>query len=110
LGANFGWMAFWGSKAELRSRVHGARRGSGAFVKSPRRLLSYTLVFALKLRKNHGKTSVRVSEKCQLRTIRFVVRAALAAVEDSNHQHPRLALRVGQINPSSEQIPVELPN
>ena len=27
---------------------------------------SYTLVFALQLRKKHGKTSVRVAEECQL--------------------------------------------
>jgi hypothetical protein len=28
------------------------------------RLASYTLAFALQLRKNHGKTSVRVVKKC----------------------------------------------
>jgi hypothetical protein len=33
---------------------------------------SYTLAFALQLRKNHGKTSVRVTEKYQLGTIRLV--------------------------------------
>jgi len=27
---------------------------------------SYTLAFALQLRKKHGKTSVRVAEECQL--------------------------------------------
>jgi len=27
---------------------------------------SYTLAFALQLRKEHGKTSVRVAEECQL--------------------------------------------
>jgi len=27
---------------------------------------SYTLAFALQLRKNHGKSSVRVAEECQL--------------------------------------------
>jgi len=27
---------------------------------------SYTVAFALQLRKNHGKTSVRVAEECQL--------------------------------------------
>ena len=27
---------------------------------------SYTLAFALQLRKKHGRTSVRVAEKCQL--------------------------------------------
>ena len=29
-------------------------------------LASYTLAFALQLRKKHGKTSVRVGEECQL--------------------------------------------
>ena len=29
-------------------------------------LASYTLAFALQLRKKHGKTSVRVAEECQL--------------------------------------------
>ena len=33
-------------------------------------LLSYTLAFALQLRKNHEKTSVRAAEMCQLGTIR----------------------------------------
>jgi hypothetical protein len=61
--------------------------------------LSYTLAFALQLRKNHGKTSVRVAEKCQLDMILFVNGAAIAAVTDCNHQHTRLALQVGQINP-----------
>jgi hypothetical protein len=28
--------------------------------------VSYTLAFALQLRKKHGKTSVRVAEECQL--------------------------------------------
>ena len=28
--------------------------------------VSYTLAFALQLRKRHGKTSVRVDEECQL--------------------------------------------
>jgi hypothetical protein len=28
--------------------------------------MSYTLAFALQLRKKHGKTSVRAAEKCQL--------------------------------------------
>jgi hypothetical protein len=61
-------------------------------------LLSYTLVFALQLRQNHGKTSVRITEKCQLGMIRFVDGAALVAATDSNHQHPRLALWVGEVN------------
>jgi len=38
---------------------------------------SYTLAFALQLREKHGKTSVRVVEKCQLGTIRCVNMAAL---------------------------------
>jgi hypothetical protein len=68
------------------------------------RLLSYTLAFALQLRKNHGNTSVRVAEKYRLGTISFVDQAALAAATDCNHQHPRLALWVGQVNPQSAQI------
>jgi hypothetical protein len=35
---------------------------------------------------------VRVVEKCQLGTIRFVDRAAFAAATDCNRQHPRIAL------------------
>ena len=45
-------------------------------------LPSYTLAFALQLRKNHRKTSVRLAEKCQLGTIRFVNQAAVATVTD----------------------------
>jgi hypothetical protein len=74
------------------------------------RLFSYTLAFALQLRKNQGKTSLRVAEKCQLGMIRFVVQAALAAATNYNHPHPRLALRVNQVNPRSAQIPAELRN
>ena len=40
----------------------------------------------------------------------FVVRAALAAAKDCNHQHSRLSLRVGEVNPRSPKIPAELPN
>jgi len=29
-------------------------------------IVTYTLAFALQLRKTHGKTSVRVAEQCQL--------------------------------------------
>ena len=52
------------------------------------RLFSYTLAFALQLRKNNGKTSVRVAEKCQLGTIQLVDWVALAAATDCNLQHP----------------------
>jgi len=38
---------------------------------------TYTLTFALQLRKKHGKTSVKVVGKCQLGTIRYVKMAAL---------------------------------
>jgi len=39
--------------------------------------VSYTLAFELQPREKHGKTSVRVVEKCQLGTIRCVNMAAL---------------------------------
>ena len=74
------------------------------------RLSGYTLAFVLELRKNHGKTSVRVAEKCQLGTLRFVGRTALAAATDCNHQHSRLALWVVGVNPRLSQISAELPN
>jgi hypothetical protein len=32
---------------------------------------SYTLAFALQLRKKHGKTSVRVAEECHLGTMKI---------------------------------------
>jgi hypothetical protein len=73
-------------------------------------LSSYTLAFALSLRKNHGKTSVSVAQRCQLGPIPFVNRAALAATMDCNYQHPQLALWVGQVNHWSAQISAELPN
>jgi hypothetical protein len=65
------------------------------------RLSSYILAFALQLRKNHGKTSVRAAEKCQMGTIHYVARAALATATDSNHQHSGLLPRVHQVNPRS---------
>jgi len=34
---------------------------------------SFTLAFALQLRKNHGKTSVRVAEECQCTYYRVLV-------------------------------------
>jgi hypothetical protein len=77
-------MAFWVSNPEWRSRDG----GSGSLVMPPYlrenagrapTFLSYTLASALQLRKNHGKTSVRVGEKCQLSTIRLVYRAAVIA-------------------------------
>jgi hypothetical protein len=34
---------------------------------------SYTLAFALQLRKKHGKTSVRVAEECQLARWRYII-------------------------------------
>ena len=74
------------------------------------RLSTYTLAFALQLRKNHGKTSVRVAGKCQLGKINFVDRAALAAAIDCSHQYSRLGHRVRQVNPRSAQMPAELPN
>jgi hypothetical protein len=61
------------------------------------RLSSYTLAFVLQVRKNHGKTSVRVEEKCQLGAIPFVDQAAVVAATDRNLQHPRFALQVGQV-------------
>ena len=53
-------------------------------------LLSYTLAFTLQLTKNHGKTSVRVAEKCQLGTIQLVDQAAViaAATDSVTFQHP----------------------
>jgi len=44
---------------------------------------SYTLEFALQLRKKHGKTSVRLVEKCQLDTIHCVNMAALRVARTS---------------------------
>ena len=61
-------------------------------------LSSYTLAFALQLSKNHGKTSVRVAEKCQLGTIHVVHRAAAT---DCHHESSRLTPRVHQVNPRS---------
>ena len=68
------------------------------------------LLSQLQLRKNHGITSVRVTEKCQMGTICFVDREALAAATDCKHQHSRLAPRMRQVNPRSAQIPAQLPN
>jgi hypothetical protein len=34
---------------------------------------SYTLAFALQLRKKHGKTSVRLAEECQLARRRYII-------------------------------------
>ena len=58
-------------------------------------LLSYTITFTLQPRKNHGKTSVRVAEKCQVGTISFVDRATVAAATLLAG-----ALEVGQVSPS----------
>jgi hypothetical protein len=42
-------------------------------MRAVRRPLSYTLAFALQLKENHGKTSVRVAEECQLDTTGGIV-------------------------------------
>ena len=45
---------------------------------------------------------VRVAEKCQLDTIRFVSRAAaIATVRDCSLQQPWVALQVSQVSPWS---------
>ena len=107
-----GFLGFELRVAQLRLRDAKGFRHSGeaAMPKGECGLSSYTLAFALSLRKNHGKTSVSVAQRCQLGTIPFVNHAALAATMDCNHQHPRLALWVGQVNPWSAQISAELPN
>ena len=73
------------------------------------RLLSYTVPFTLQVMKNHGKTSVRVAEKCQVGAIQLVDRVVvLAASVDSNLRHASIALWVGQVNPRSALIPAVL--
>jgi hypothetical protein len=74
-------------------------------------VLSYALAFALQLKKNHGKTSVRLAEKYQLGKIQLVDRGAvIAAAIDCNLQHPWIALRVSQVNPWVSAMSAELPN
>ena len=94
----------WGAGTLVKLRAWGEMRAVPS-------LLSYTLAFALQLRKHDGKASVRVAAKCQLSTIQFVDRAAVtAAGTDSNLRNPWLALQVCQVNPRSAQISSELPN
>jgi hypothetical protein len=57
------------------------------------RLLSCTMAFALKLRKNHGKTSVRVAEKYHLGTIQLVDLAAVSAASTDPLTLDTLGLR-----------------
>jgi hypothetical protein len=104
------WKAFWDSNPEWRSRdqrdtTGGKHFGEPIMPEGECRpypiLLSYTLAFALQLRKNHRKTSVRLAEKCQLGTIRFVNQAAVATVTDCSLQNPWLALQGDQVNPWS---------
>ena len=56
--------------ATLVGRLSGIRTQSGQTkweeCRSCRVFASYTLAFALQLRRKHGKTSVRVAEECQL--------------------------------------------
>jgi len=68
-GINFGWFAVWllSSVTNWRNATFVSRLGEAA-VPGGREcgpcpgFASYTLVFALQLRKTHGKTSVRVTE------------------------------------------------
>jgi hypothetical protein len=57
------------------------------------RILSYTLAFALKLKKNHGKPSVMVAENCQLGAIKLVDRAVLIATATNSVTFDTLGLR-----------------
>jgi pyruvate/2-oxoglutarate/acetoin dehydrogenase E1 component len=67
-------MAFWGQTQSDVFAAEGTLWGHAVGeacegMRAVPQLLSYFLAFALQLRKNHGKTSVRVKEKCQLGTI-----------------------------------------
>jgi hypothetical protein len=115
--AYFGWMDFCGSNPEWRSHGQKTRRGQALWwsrhtwrgMRAVPHFLSYNYTgIHPTTEENHTKTSFRVAEKCQLGTIRFVDRVAVAAATDCNFQHPWLALRVGQVNPRSVQISPEL--
>jgi len=70
---NFGWLAVWVLSPDWLSRrlevcdfcqtLRWSRRAWGRGVRAMPRLCIYTLTFALKLSKNHGKPSVRVYER-----------------------------------------------
>jgi hypothetical protein len=82
-GINFGWLAVWVLSPDWLIRkleacdvcqaLRAAAPGVGGAGRAPT-LQSYTLAFALQLRKFHGKTSVRVIEGCSAdqRRTRFV--------------------------------------
>jgi len=69
---NFGWLAVWVLSPEWLCRkleecdvcqaLRRSRRAWGKECGPCPGFASYTLVFALQLRKTHGKTSVRVTE------------------------------------------------
>jgi hypothetical protein len=93
----------------------GCTKGADTFVKQPflrgnaGRVPTFELYPGIRLiteEKSRKETSVRVAEKCQLGTIRFVDR--VAASTDCNHYHPWLAHQVDQVDPRSAQISSEL--
>jgi len=84
----------------------------GRGVRAVSRLCVYTLAFALQLRKNHGKPSVRASERClaDQRRTRFVYSTWPSSSDSLDWPAWPLsplafALRDG-VNPRSEYLPI----
>ena len=80
-GYNFAWKALWGSNPDWLCLVLDSRRKSGTQVKLqclrtvqtvPRLCVLYPGIRLTTEEKKHGKTVVRVFEKCQLGTIQYI--------------------------------------
>ena len=64
---------------------------------------SYTLAFALQLRKKHGKTSVRVAEECQLAWWKQSIQNR-AYITIRIHKHNNTNTQLTELNKSTQNI------